>query len=74
MGKDPLDVWVKDTVLFNNKTDINYELRNEDDSDNNDNLIKLFHLNEPSILEAINQRYFEDIIYIWRYINCSKSI
>ena len=42
--KDPLDVWVKDTVLFNNKTDINYELRNEDDSDNNDNLIKLFHL------------------------------
>jgi myosin heavy subunit len=63
--KHPLEVWVKKTVKYDDKLEEQYELRNDDESNNINNLIKLFHLNEPSILEAINQRYFEDIIYTY---------
>jgi myosin heavy subunit len=63
--KDPCYVWVKKTISYEDRLEELYELRNDDESNNVNNLIKLFHLNEPSILEAINQRYFEDIIYIY---------
>ena len=42
-----------------------YETRNDDKIDCQNNLINIPHLNEPSILNAINLRYNKNIIYTY---------
>ena len=43
----------------------NIEIKNDDSIDNVDNLINIPHLNEPSILNSIQIRYFQNKIYTY---------
>jgi len=63
--RDPSEEWVPGTINAGIELPNNVELRNHSSSDDIDDMISLRHLNEPSILNAIHQRYNDDRIYTY---------
>ena len=60
--KDEKNVWKAVKLEVNMENNINFQYKNPN-SDDVDNITKLKYLNEPSILNAVSQRYKRDQIY-----------